>query len=37
MKRDFNYVEYGEPHAKRRKTLIKQFPEIKNLMGYDPM
>lgn len=35
-KRNFSYVEYGEPHAKRRKALIQQFPEIKKLMGYDP-
>lgn len=35
-KRNFNYVEYGEPHAKRRKTLLQKHPEIKQLMGYDP-
>lgn len=35
QKRNFKYVEYGEPHAKRRRKLIQQYPEVKTLMGYD--
>lgn len=32
---NFQYVSYGEPHAKRRKILLQQYPAIKKLMGYD--
>jgi sphingolipid 4-desaturase/C4-monooxygenase len=33
---DFFHSEVGEPHATRRKQILKEFPEVAQLQGYDP-
>lgn len=32
---EFNYVDTGEPHAIRRKEILKKYPELRKLFGYD--
>mmetsp|Transcript_15286 Transcript_15286/g.34230 ORF Transcript_15286/g.34230 Transcript_15286/m.34230 type:complete len:341 (-) Transcript_15286:1636-2658(-) len=36
-KAEFYWDDNGEPHAIRRKQIIKKYPEIKRLLGHDPM
>jgi sphingolipid 4-desaturase/C4-monooxygenase len=33
---DFHYTNDSEPHKKRRNEMIKKYPQIKELFGYDP-
>ena len=35
-KRDFEWAKNPEPHKPRNKLILKEFPEIKKLMGHDP-
>lgn len=34
--RDFEWSKTSEPHKPRNKRILAEFPEIKELMGYDP-
>ena len=33
---DFIYSEVSEPHRKRTKLILKQFPHLRNLIGKNP-
>lgn len=35
-KTDFIYSEVSEPHRKRTKQILKQFPHLRNLIGKNP-
>ena len=35
-KRDFQWSKFAEPHKARNRLILKEFPEIKKLMGHDP-
>jgi sphingolipid delta-4 desaturase len=32
----FETIDTGEPHAQRRRELLRRYPEIRSLFGYDP-
>merc|ERR1711991_118663 len=34
---DFYWTWRDQPHRWRRKEILKKYPEIKDLYGYDPM
>ena len=36
-RKDFHWDEGGEPHALRKAEILKAHPEIRELMGPDPM
>ncbi|XP_039271682.1 sphingolipid delta(4)-desaturase/C4-monooxygenase DES2-like [Styela clava] len=33
---DFEWVYSDQPHSDRRKKMLKEYPQIKSLFGYDP-
>lgn len=35
-KKDFYWVEYREPHLERRREILKNHPEVKQLFGKNP-
>eukprot|EP00761_Pharyngomonas_kirbyi_P003187 gb/GECH01003191.1/.p1 GENE.gb/GECH01003191.1/~~gb/GECH01003191.1/.p1 ORF type:complete len:349 (+),score=49.02 gb/GECH01003191.1/:1-1047(+) len=35
-RQDFYRTEYAEPHHLRRKKILRDHPEVKELMGHDP-
>ena len=34
---DFHYRVDDEPHAKRRTEILKKYPEVKKLYGFEPL
>lgn len=34
---DFSYSKEPEPHALRRRQILKKYPQIEKLYGYDPL
>jgi len=36
-KNDYTWTELDQPHRWRRHEILKRYPEIKDLYGYDPM
>ena len=37
LKTDFVYSTESEPHRVRTKKILKQFPQIRNLIGKNPL
>ena len=35
--KDFNWVEGPEPHRARTRAIVRAHPEVKNLIGKNPM
>ncbi len=36
-RKDFVYRDQAEPHATRKTEILKKYPEIKQLMGHEPL
>lgn len=36
-RKEFTYSYTDEPHATRRRLILEKYPQVKKLMGVDPV